>query len=189
MDIFNVEVSGVKQALRASGYPMSTDIDMEGSPSTISMIKRGNTLGSCKPGTGHDCYLKGITVSCDITAPMYWWKQFQRYHFADIVSSQSTMHRITKMDIKSQCNKYVIDKVIEALEVQIQIYNEQPTSENFHYVVANIPQGMNLTARIVTNYLQLKTIKLQRRGHKLEEWGVFIDWINELPYFLDLTEK
>lgn len=184
MLIERVEITGINESLRASGYPMNSE--------TISFARAGK-LGSCKPGTGHDCFLKGIVVQADITAPQYWWIQFQRYHFADIVSSQSKMHKITEMELEEVCNKYVTEKTIAHLRELIEYYENlhdgQKKREYFQRVIANCPMGLMLKARIVTNYLQLKTMYLQRHHHKLEEWKTFCEWIEGLPHFSDYTQK
>ena len=177
MLIDRIEVNGIDSSLMASGYPKQKD--------DIS-FDRGARLGKCKPGTGHDCYLKGITVTADITAAQYWWLQFQRYHFADIVSSESKMHCLTEMDIDYQCNAYVYEEVIELVEELVRDYKDNPTRHNFQTLIANVPMGLVLKARIVTNYLQLKTIYLQRKNHKLEEWQTFCKWLDGLPLFKTL---
>lgn len=187
MKINNVDVSGIAQAVKASGYPMDLEIDN-------TLIKkdweRADKLADNPPGTGHNSFLKGIIVQADITAPQYWWLQFQRYHFADIVSSQSKMHRILEMDITKQVNEYVDPIIIEILEGYINDYNslkekdkqnKKSLNKMFQLIISNCPMGLELTARITTNYLQLKTIYQQRRNHRLEEWHIFCDWIEELP--------
>ncbi len=183
MKITNTQVYGIEESVKASGYPMIKD--------NLSYY-RMSRLGKCKPGTGHDCYLKGITVQADVTSPQYWWLQFQRYHFADIVSSESKMHKITQMDIKEQCNEYVEPEAIRTLERLIEEYKNEgydiARKELFQRIIANTPMGLMLKARITTNYLQLKTIYLQRKNHKLEEWHTFCDWVINLPHFLHFTE-
>lgn len=182
--ITNSRVYGLEESIIASGYPMSTEID--GYTISEKDMKRAGKLGNAKAGSGHDCYLKGIVVQFDLTVPQYIWMQMERYHFADIVSSQSKMHRITKMDLKKQCNEYVDERIIEILQHYIDLYNENPSQGQFHYVVSNCPMGYNLTARITTNYLQLKTIYNQRRHHKMQEWHEICDWMETLPMFREL---
>lgn len=211
MEIINTRVYGLEESLVASGYPMESDEikDMNTILITEDYLKRGVTLGSAKPGSGHDCYLKGIIVQMDIKAPEYWWRQFDRYHFRDYVSSQSKMHRILKFNVNEVCNMFVSYETINRLNATIDLYNEWNehvaegrwirlrndviipyTKKNlFKIIVANIPAGLTLTARITTNYLQLKSIKEQRKGHKLDEWASFIEWVNQLPAFVDFTVK
>jgi len=130
-------------------------------------------LGKVNSGTGHDNFLKGITVSFVINAPQYWWMQAERYTFLNIVSSQSKMHCLTKFDIINQCNKYVDDRIIHILNELKTKYLHESTQENFQKFVSNVPMGFMLAAGMSTNYLQLKTIIRQRKNHKLEEWKYF----------------
>ncbi len=181
MEVSNWQVYELKESILASGLPMTTDAeDVEYS------TDRAEKLGNVKTGTGHDNYLKGIRVAFDIKYSQYFSMQLQRYGFIDIVSSQSKMHRLTKMDIKEQCNKYVDDRTIAILNEWVDMYNESPSKEMFMRVISNCPMGLELTMRCNTNYLQLKTIYQQRKNHKLEDWNIFCDWIKELPMFQDL---
>lgn len=182
MIVDNVRVYGMKNAIRASGFPMQKSDYSE---------ERAVRLGNCRPGTGHDCFLKGILVTTDITAPQYWWMQWLRYHFHDIVSSESKMHRITKMNIKEQCNGYVWLSTIKELIRAVEIYNQcedlEVKQDIFQEIISNVPMGLRLKAGVVTSYLQLKSIYLQRRHHKLKEWQAFCDWIEDLPKFKEFV--
>lgn len=185
----NVNVYGMEQAIIASGYPMALEIKQEMTPKDL---ERAEKLGKAPSGSGHDCYLKGIVVQADITAPQYWWLQFGRYHFADIISSQSKMHRLMQMDIDKQCNNYVDEEIKQHLKKLIDMFNKESLNETrgkklFQRIVSNCPMGLMLTARITTNYLQLKTIYYQRRKHKLSEWHTFCNWALTLPGFIELA--
>ncbi|MDX1279386.1 hypothetical protein [Oceanihabitans sediminis] len=184
MKIKNTKIYGLDDSLKASGYPMSTDMD-----SVDSNLERLTKLGTSKPGSGHDCALKGIIVQADIIAPQYWWPQFQRYHFADIISSQSKMHRLLAFDLEDQVNRYVVPETIETLKTLRRNYNDDSSRENWMKLLANTPLGFNLGAKITTNYLQLKTIYNQRKGHKLPEWKYFCSWADDLTLFKKLTRK
>ena len=180
MDINNVKVYDMEESLKAAGYPMSIDIIKSKTPKKI------NELGSVKTGTGHDNFLKGIRVSFDVHYSQYWSMQAQRYTFLDIVSSQSKMHRILTMDIKEHCNNWVTNAAIENLNRQIEAYNKNGMHQNFMRVISNVPMGLELTMRVSTNYLQLKTIYQQRKNHKLEDWSIFCNWILTLDKFQEL---
>jgi len=209
LKISNVKVYGLEESIIASGYPFRTDLpsNMKNMlaivneynidyPDKVNSFKRAVKLGNAKSGSGHDSYLKGIIVQYDLTAPMYIWRQFQRYHFHDIISSQSTMHVLLKMDLEKQCNEYVWKSTIEQLEYKINFYKEQleldPGNKEGLYkiwieIISNLPSGFEVTARITSSYLQLKSIYLQRKHHKLkEDWGEFCKFIEELPYFKEL---
>ncbi len=191
---FNVgkyEVYGLDFALKASGNPMRTAFDR--SEVNEKDLKRGSVLGSARSGEGHDNYLKGIVVEFDVTAPLYWWKQAQRYHFFEFVSSQSTMHCLLKFDLESQCVKDTNKEVLAILNRLKDEYNaisdenKEEKKLKWRELVASLPSGFCLGATMVTNYQQLKTIYNQRKYHKLDEWHVFCDWCKSLPHFLELT--
>ncbi|MGL4425946.1 MAG: hypothetical protein ACRCZ0_09140 [Cetobacterium sp.] len=207
LKIFNDKVYGLEESLVASGYPMIAD-PIEEWASEIGLVEKDYTrmtkLGNAKTGSGHDSALKGIIVQFDITYPNYWTPQFQRYHFADIVSSNSKMHRLTKMDLNTVCNEYVDKAVIDNLKKWIEIFNsfekEQKEAmvdgevytkyEIYMKIISNCPMGLEQTMRVTTSYLQLKTIYLQRRHHKLkEDWGNFCDWCLTLPHFEEFCLK
>lgn len=183
--IANVKVYGLADSVKASKYPMAVDTEQ----CTTDITDRVRTLGQCDPGTGHDQFLTGIIVQFDLTFSIKAWTEAQRYHFFDFVSSQSTMHRITKLDPDKQCNKYVDVGVIEILKQLIAAYNEDPTPEAYLSVLYNTPAGFQLTARMTTNYRQLKTIYRQRKNHRLPEWRAFCEWVESLPYLKELCLK
>ena len=176
--VTNAKVYGIEDSFRASKFPMATEVDKLSDYYTDRIAK----LGSAAIGSGHDQFLTGIVVQFDLTFSLKAWTEAQRYHFLDFVSSQSTMHRITKMDIVAQCNEYVNQNIVQTVEELVALYNENPTPENYLRVLYNVPTGFRLTARMTTNYRQLKTIYSQRKNHRLPEWREFCSWIEELPY-------
>lgn len=181
----NWKVFGLEDSIKASKYPMSVDLEKLNCDITAQTRK----LASCQTGTGHDQFLTGIVVQFDLTLSIKCWVEAQRYHFLDFVSSQSTMHRIAKMDIINNCNGYVTREAIDNLLVLTRQYNDEPTAENYLKVLYNIPTGFELTARMTTNYRQLKTIYQQRKNHRLPEWRSFCEWIEELPHSEFITGK
>ena len=188
--IENTQVYGYERAIKASGNPMRTII--ETSDIDEKDLARAVRLGTTKQGAGHDNFLKGILVQLDVTAPLYWWKQAQRYHWFDFISSQSTMHCLLKFDIRTQCVDETDDRVIKVLEELVDEYNALPEFDEskkakWRVLVATLPCGFCLGATMTTNYQQLKTMYYQRRTHKLEEWKIFCQWCESLPGFLELT--
>lgn len=180
--VSNWEVYGLNESVKASKYPMSTDTEKCTDEITASTKK----LASAALGSGHDNFLNGIIVQFDLTCSIKMWVEAERYHFLDFVSSQSTMHRITKLDPLKQCNKYVNYSTISMLRLMIEDYNADPTPEEYLRILYNVPVGFELTARMSTNYRQLKTIYYQRRNHRLPEWVDFCAWIETLPHFREL---
>ena len=181
--VSNVKVYGLEDSIKASKYPMSVDID----GCTDEITSRVISLGKCERGSGHDQFLTGIIVQFDLTFSLKAWTEAQRYHFLDFVSSQSTIHRIAKFDIEHQCNEYVHQGTISMIKALVDCYNDNPTSENYLRVLYNIPTGFQLTARMTTNYRQLKTIYYQRKNHRLPEWREFCEWIETLPRFKEIV--
>ena len=180
--ISNVKVYGVEDSVKASKYPMAVDVES----CTDEITPRVKALGSCDTGTGHDNFLNGCVVQFNLNFTIKAWTEAERYHFLDFVSSQSTMHRITKFDVSNQCIKYVRQKAIENLQECIDDYNADQTPEKYLEVVYNVPVGFQLTARMTTNYRQLKTIYQQRKTHRLPEWKEFCAWCESLPYFKEM---
>lgn len=191
--ITNSYVYGLERAVKASGNPMRTKIDTS-APNEKDFL-RATKLGSTIGGEGHDNFLKGILVQLDVTAPLFWWKEAQRYHWFDFISSQSTMHCLLKFKVGEQCVNDTDLLIIKRLEELIEEYNKIPDEENFRdekkakwrVLVSSLPCGFCLGATMTTNYQQLKTMYRQRRYHKLKEWHVFCDWCETLPHFLELT--
>ena len=184
----NVRIYGLNESIIASGYPMQVDtFDMDKVVIGDKDLKRVKHLGNAVSGSGHDCFTKGITVQFDLQVPEYIWRQLDRYHFIDYVSSQSKMHRILKMDIDKACNKYVLESTKTNLKSLIDLYNKETVDlakkELFNHIIANTPCGLMLTARMTTNYLQLKSIVNQRSNHKMQEWRLLCDYFKTLPMF------
>lgn len=191
--IENTKVYGIEKAIVASGNSYRTEIRDEADLNEKDE-SRAQKLGQVAPGTGHDTFLNACLVTMDITAPLYWWKQAQRYHWLEFVSSQSTMHCVLKFDVKSQCVDEVDQRAIYAVETLVNDYNKAKADNNtelmntmWRKIIASLPCGFCLGATMTTNYRQLKTICLQRQGHRLTEWKIFIDWCRSLPSFSKLT--
>lgn len=186
--IKNVNIYGIEESFRASKYPMAVST----ADCTDDYTERIGKLGSASIGSGHDNFLNGIVVQFDLTFSQKAWVELQRYHFIDFVSSQSTMHRIDRFDLDSQMNEWVDEAIKDRLRELVEEYKKNKSHENFLKVIYNIPSGFQLTARMTTNYRQLKTIYFQRRTHRLPDWWEFCKWIEELPHmkkFLGLEAK
>ena len=184
MKITNDNVYNLENAIRASKYPMADNVDTKNGEITETVCK----LGRAHRGTGHDNFLHGILVSFDLTCSNKMWVEFERYHFADIISGQSTMHKASKLlEKESLFNDYVDDMILHRLKQLLVVYNNDKTPENYLRLLYSIPSGLELTDHIVTNYGQLKTMWYQRHNHRLPEWREFCDWILTLPKFCELT--
>ena len=204
--ISNLNIFGLTDSMWASGYPMSTEIgdidepsqeliyyclyenDKDSSDKQIqNAAARAERLGRSPLGSGHDNYLNGCVAQFDLTFTVKAWTEAERYHFFDFVSSQSTMHRLQKMDISESCIEYVDGRVTDVVEELVRKYNENPTLENRLKMLYSCPTGLKLTARMTTNYRQLKTIYHQRKNHTLPEWRRFCQQlVDEFPMFREL---
>lgn len=176
--IKNVKVYGLYESFKASKYPMAVDTEQ----CTLDITDTIRRLAHSKAGSGHDQFLTGIVVQFDLTFSLKAWTEMQRYHFIDFVSSQSTMHRASKFKVEEQCNKYVTENTINEVKALAERYNGSQSTDDYLTLLYNIPTGFQLTARMTTNYRQLKTIYAQRKNHILPEWREFCEWIETLPY-------
>lgn len=203
--VSNVKIYDLEESLHAAGYPMRTSTNW--TESVEAEIKRATNLSHAADWVGaHDQFLTGIRVSFDVTFSNKVWVEAERYRFLEFVSSQSTMHRITKFDLTNQYNGYVDPRIIaimcekvaqynaltEALrntpkenEYEIRRLNNLITQKYLEILYSN-PAGFMLTARLTTNYRCLKNIWRQRRNHRLPEWREFCKWIETLPYAKEL---
>lgn len=197
MRVENVKVYDLEESLHASGYPLRTTTNW--TETEEATLKRAKNLSHAADWVGaHDQFLTGILVSFDLTFSNKAWVEAERYRFLSFVSSESTMHRITKFNLKEQCNRYVDARVIDIVQRKIDEYNrlsslegqdkerESQKKELYLEILYNIPAGFELTARLTTNYRCLKNIWRQRRDHRLPEWREFCEWIETLPYAKDL---
>lgn len=174
----NVEVFGIERSFKEAKYPMSVIAEQ----CTGEYTETIGRLAKSPKGSAHDNFLKGILVRFDLTFTVKAWTEAERYHWLEIVSSQSTMHRISRMDYDKCMIEYVTENTVNEIKRLSSEYNENPTSDNYLKLLYNCPVGIRLTAGMSTNYQQLKTIYAQRKNHKLPEWRTFCEWIRTLPY-------
>ena len=183
----NVKVYGLENSFRVSKFPMSAN-HLKCDETFTPRIK---SLANAKGGSGHDSFLKGIIVQFDFTATNKIWVEAERYHFFDIVSSQSTMHKLKDMNLDECFIKYTDKRIVEIMKELQKEFNEvnskdsttEERKEAFFNLLYSCPCGLFITAGISTNYLQLKTMYHQRKDHRLDEWSVeFVNFVNSLPY-------
>lgn len=186
--ITNIKVYDLEESLIASGYPMRTEAGMRDvQPSDIT---RGYKLinASKKYNGAHGQWLTGVRVNFDLTFSNKAWVEAERYRFLEFVSSQSTMHRISQMDIKENCVPYVDDRIIQVINELKEQYIKTKDKEDYLRLLYNIPSGFKLTARMATNYRCLLNIYDQRHDHKLPEWRQFCEELLALPHFKTFVE-
>lgn len=183
-DVYGLQesVTACRNAMRTSPAEYTYDEYLNSLPRAMRLVDTSrNNEAKC-----HDNFLVGIVVQFDVVYPQYWSMEFQRYHFADIITSSSKMHRLSSMDFDEACNEYVLTETKQMMRKLVNEYNDTPTSENFMRLLSNCPMGLELFMRVTTNYKQLQTIYIQRRHHRLPEWRAFCEWIERLPMFKEL---
>lgn len=199
--VSNVKIYDLDECLVAAGYPMRTVAEQH--PVTKQDEDRGsNLVKATKDGnTAHSQFLTGIRVNFDLTCSNKMWVEAERYRFLEFVSSQSTIHRITKFDLDQAYNGYVDKRIVEIMKEKVNEYNAivkvREAAKGHPEIVAELnkilkemyleilysnPAGFTLTARMTTNYRCLRNIYKQRKDHRLPEWREFCKWIETLPY-------
>lgn len=176
--IVNARVYDLDESIAASKYPMQTEANPRNTDLTPTAVK----LAQSRPGEGHDNWLHGVRVAFDITMTAKMMVEAERYHFFDITSSNSLMHRVAKFDMDDAFISYTDDRIVDIVKQLVAAYNHDPSAENYLNLLYSVPSGFQYTLRITTNYRQLKTIYIQRRNHRLPEWRDFCRWIEQLPH-------
>ena len=206
MKIENLRVYDLEESMIASGYPMRTNLDTYAKVDEKT-VKRCMNLTKASNGNGaHGQWLTGVRVAFDLTCTNKMWVEAERYRFLEFVSSQSTMHRITKFKIRNQYNEYVDPRVIDIMEEKVYQYNKllenkpengseqmledyaELLKEKYLEILYTNPAGFELTARMTTNYRCLLNIYVQRHNHRLPEWREFCQELLKLPMFPELVE-
>ena len=208
-EVFNFEgaIRGMRNPLNSweksdSGWVDFEDYDGGGAPdgNGYAYVIGPNDLDLMrrliKSGSDHRKFMRQIFVSVDITAPLYWWKEFDTYKVATVSNSCSTMHKIQAKEFSpkdfsfenltdSAC-KCALD-IIEELEKQRVLYLDTKDKKYWWNMIQLLPSSYNQKRTITLNYETLYNIYGSRKGHKLDEWSVgFMEWIESLPYAEEL---
>ncbi len=142
-------------------------------------------------GSDHRKFIRQIFVSVDITAPLYWWKEFDTYKVGTVANSTSTMHKIHAKSFDREdfsCDKMspkalsCLDSVIACLEEARVAFVETKDKAHWHDMIQLLPSSYNQMRTVTLNYENLINIYNARHAHKLDEWHVLCDWIMSLPY-------
>ena len=195
--ISNIKVYDLEESMHAAGYPMRTDLN-EAPDFTKDWDRAQRLTKASRFNAAHAQFLTGIVVNFDLTFSNKAWIEAERYRFLNFISSQSTMHCITKFGLRSQCNKYVDERIITIVQEYIDLYNSLTAQDEetiefkkslYLKILYNLPSGFQLTARMTTNYRCLLNIYNQRHDHRLPEWREFCNQLlEELPFFRELVE-
>ena len=200
LTVERVSVMNFENAIRGARNPLNSWARMDSF-----YDERGNfVLGEndlslakklAKAGSDHRKYLRQIMVSMDITAPLYWWKEFDTYKVGTVANSTSTMHKIQAKEFSRDdfsCDRMsgdclaVLDSVIKYLESERVRFNETKDKGAWHNMIQLLPSSFNQMRTVTLNYEVLINIYYARRHHKLAEWHTLCDAIRALPYASDL---
>ena len=194
-------VMNFENAIRGARNPLNSWDRMDSAYDESGKYVLGeNDLGLAKKlaraGSDHRKFLRQIFVSVDITAPLYWWKEFDTYKVGTVANSCSTMHKIHAKMFEREDFSYdrldegglaILDAVIDYLESERQKFCADKTNKQaWHNMIQILPTSYNQMRTVTLNYENLINIYYARRSHKLGEWHVFCDWIMSLPYASDL---
>ena len=208
--IENTEVVGWEAAIRGMRNPMNsweksdsvfTQHELEDWPHNT--IKTFDDLGPNdldlmtrlrNSGTDHRKFMRMITVYLDITAPLYWWKEFDTYKVGTVANSCSTMHKIAEKEftLKDFSCEHLENSWLAHLKETIRLLNEARDAYNWcntdakkewwWQMIQLLPSSYNQKRTVMLNYEVLANIYKSRKGHRLDEWKTMIDWIENLPY-------
>ena len=221
--IENTEIVGWEAAIRGMRNPLNSWEKSDSvkcyANSNCPGICKNNVSGICigpndydlmtrlrNAGTDHRKFMRMITVYVDITAPLYWWKEFDTYKVGTVANSCSTMHKIhakefTLDDFSHEhllihANTYngyvpysILESVIGALNEFRDLYLETKNKAYWWQLIQLLPSSYNQRRTVMLNYEVLANIYKSRRSHKLDEWHVFCEWIENLPYAELITDK
>lgn len=198
--IERTSVMNLENAIRGARNPlnswdrMDSEYDGEGNyvlgENDLSLAVR-----LAKAGNDHRKYLRMIFVSVDVTAPLYWWKEYDTYKVGTVANSCSTMHKIHakafsrddfSCDRMSDFALECLDNTITVLEDRRVKYLETKDTAYWHDMIQLLPSSYNQMRTCTMNYENLINIYYARRNHKLPEWHTFCDWIASLPYAKEL---
>ena len=194
-------VMNMENAIRGARNPMNSWGRMDsGYDENGNFILGDNDMSLAKrlarAGSDHRKFLRQIFVSVDITAPLYWWKEFDTYKVGTVANSCSTMHKIHSKPFDRSdfsCDRLdsegleVLDSLVAYLEKERQKFvADQTYKQPWHNMIQLLPTSYNQMRTVTLNYENLISIYYARRNHKLAEWHTLCDWIMSLPYAKEL---
>ena len=149
-----------------------------------------------RAGSDHRKFLRQIFVSVDITAPLYWWKEFDTYKVGTVANSCSTMHKIHTKPFDREdfsCDRLdekgleALDSLIDFLESErLRFCENKENRQPWHNMIQLLPSSYNQMRTVTMNYENLINMYYARKTHKLAEWHTYCDWIMSLPYAEEL---
>ena len=198
--IENVDVYGFEAAIRGARNPMNSWDRMDSCYNNGEFEIGENDYKLLKnltiAGSEHRKWNRMVTVTMDITAPLYWWKEYDTYKVGTVANSCSTMHKIqakkfemSDFSVEHLRSLGVMHEVIDELNFYRDKFNKDKKKEDWWEMIQLLPTSYNQKRTVHLNYEVLGTIYHQRRHHKLDEWHVFCDTIKTLPYSEFITRE
>lgn len=200
LKIENVSVMNFENAIRGARNPQNSwersDSCFDGNGNFV--IGENDLILAqklCRAGTDHRKFVRQIFVSADITAPLYWWKEFDTYKVATVSNSTSTMHKIHSNEFTSlqfsceqmtDSTKEKMEELISYLETLRVNYNETKDKRYWYDIIQLLPSSYNQLRTCTFSYETLINMYHARKEHKLNEWHIFCNWIATLPYAKEL---
>lgn len=186
------KVYNFEGAIRGMRNPLNSwdksDSDFSCDPPKLGPKDLDLALRLVKSGSDHRKFLRQIMVSCNITAPLYWWKQFDTYKVGTVANSTSTMHTLTKRKLTvddfawdGNLTSYRAD-TIEHLNLLMALYKRTGEKGYWRELIQDLPSSFLQMRTVTLNYEVLRNIYHARKAHKLTEWHDFCAWIETLPY-------
>ncbi len=197
--IENTEVFGFEAAIRGARNPMNSWARSDSGFETTASGEKVYHLGDndkdlmtrlVKAGNEHRKFMRQIVIWTDITAPLYWWKEYDTYKVGTVANSCSTMHKLTykpferddfSHDHLSETGLEALDALIVTLNKLRDRYLENKDKQDWWDMIQLLPSSYNQRRTVSLNYENALSIYRQRRGHKLDEWHVFRHWVEGLP--------
>ena len=198
--IERASVVNFENAIRGARNPMNSWDRMDShieSDGTFVMGENDLSLAKrlCAAGSDHRKFIRQIFVSVDLTAPIYWWKEFDTYKVGTTANSTSTMHKIHAKPFDPSdfsCERMLpaaresLDATIETLEKLRLEFVETKNKDAWYSIIQLLPSSYNQMRTCTMTYENLVNMYFARRHHKLDEWHVYCDWVETLPYFMAL---
>ncbi len=198
--IERTEVMNLENAIRGARNPLNSWNRMDSFyDENGNFIMGENDLNLAKKlafaGSDHRKFMRMIFVSVDITAPLYWWKEFDTYKVGTVANSCSTMHKIHSKELTREDFSFdqlndeslkIMDNLLEYIEEVRQKYLETKDKALWYNLIQLLPSSFNQMRTVTMNYENLRNMYFARKTHKLDEWHVYCDWIKELPYSKEL---
>ena len=196
ISINNVSVFNFENAVRGARNPMNSWAKSDSYyDEEDNYILGENDLDLCmrlaKAGSDHRKYLRQIFVSVDITAPLYWWKEFDTYKVGTVANSCSTMHKIHAKEFEvsdfscermDEYGKNILEIIVRYLNENRRSFNETKDKQKWENMIQMLPTSYNQLRTVTLNYEVLSNIYHARKAHKLAEWRTFCEFIEALPY-------